>query len=264
MSKFISPDRLVMLVALTTAPLLAVETPTLTTPVGDVAVFPADNPWNQRVDRLKIHPRSKDYLDSIGLEKPVHPDFGTVWNGAPMGIPYNIISDDIPAAKVTFQYASESDAGPYRIPKEVRIEGGPKAPLDSDRHILLIDPKKMMLYEIYQANLQPNGSWKAGSGAVFDLTKNTLRTKGWTSADAAGLPIFPGLARYDEIVEKKKLLHALRSPLKRRSAVLLRPPPILQVSQMTPNFPPWGCVFGLRPASIFPAIQPVPASFCKA
>lgn len=183
--------------------------PTLRTPLGDVDIFPANNPWNQRIDHLPVHPKSAIWIKSIGPGRKLHPDFGTVWQGAPNGIPYVVVSSNQAKVPVSFEYDDESDPGPYPIPPNPPIEGGPKADPDSDRHIIMIDPKKKLLYELFQVLPTRNGGWKAGSGAIFDLSTNKLRPDGWTSADAAGLPIFPGLVRYDE-VKSGEIRHALR------------------------------------------------------
>jgi hypothetical protein len=209
-------------------------------------IFPPDNPWNQDVSRLPVHPLSQDYLASIGLTTGLHADFGTVYNGAPNGIPYNIINPYLPRTTVTFEYADESDAGPYPIPANPLIEGGPNAPLDSDRHILMLDLENKKLYELYQAVKQPNGSWRAGSGAIFDLTSNKLRPAGWTSADAAGLPIFPGLARYDEIVQRGELKHALRFTVSRTQRAYISPARHWASSSTDPKLPPMGLRLRLR------------------
>ncbi len=222
------------------------QSPTLKTPRGTVAIFPADNPWNQDVSKLPVHASSPDYLNSMGLDTGLHADFGTVYNGAPNGIPYNIINPLTPRQTVTFEYADESDAGPYPIPLVPQIEGGPSAPVDSDRHILLIDVENKKLYEIYQAVRQPNGRWRAGSGAIFDLTSNKLRPAGWTSADAAGLPVFPGLARYDEIVERNELRHALRFTVRKTQRAYITPATHWASSSTDPKLPPMGLRIRLR------------------
>jgi hypothetical protein len=172
-------------------------------------VFPADNPWNQDVSALPVHPSSDAFIDRIGRDGQVHPDFGTVWDGAPIGIPYVLVTGDQPRVPVTFEYADESDPGPYPIPADAPIEGGPES--DGDRHVLVIDTDACVLYELYAAYPAGGGqSWEAGSGAIWDLGSNDLRPLGWTSADAAGLPIFAGLVRYDEVVERGEIAHALR------------------------------------------------------
>jgi len=188
---------------------------------------------------LPVHPQSAAYCRSIGLEKGLHPDFGTVWEGNPNGIPYVIVPGDQKKVPITFQYADESDPGPYPIPENPPIEGGPNAPHDRDRHILIVDYQSKKLYEIYQA-IPTNGGWKGGSGAIFDLTSNTLRPAGWTSADAAGLPVFPGLARYEEIVERQELRHALRFTVRKTQRAYIRPATHWASSSRDPNLPPMG------------------------
>jgi hypothetical protein len=173
-------------------------------------VFPADNPWNTPVDTLPVDPNSDDLIDSIGRYTNLHPDFGANWNGGPFGIPYIVVSGDTPGVSVTFRYANESDRVPYPITSNAPIEGGANA--GGDRHILMIDRDNWILYELFAAYPpnQPGDPWRAGSGAVWDMTTNDLRPEGDTSADAAGLPIFPGLVRYDEVFEQGEINHALR------------------------------------------------------
>ena len=169
--------------------------------------FPDDNPWNTPIDNEPADPDSDLLIDSIGRTAPLHPDFGASWNGGPFGIPYVVIDGDTPKVPVSFQYADESDPGPYPIPANPPIEGGPDS--QGDRHILVIDRDNWVLYELFAA-YPSGGGYSAGSGAIFDMGSSTLRPAGWTSADAAGLPIFPGLVRYDEVVEQKVIRHALR------------------------------------------------------
>jgi hypothetical protein len=171
-------------------------------------VLPADNPWNQRVDRLPVTKNSAQVTARIGLGAPVHPDFGTTYAGAPNGIPFTVVGASTRRVPVRFQYASESDRGPYPIPPNAAIEGGPKA--TGDRHVIVVDRSTCTDYELYAAYPQNGGqSWKAGSGAIFHLGSDHLRPAGWTSADAAGLPILPGLARYGEVAAGA-IAHALR------------------------------------------------------
>jgi len=168
-------------------------------PLPNKTVFPATNLWNKDISKSPVDPYSDNFISYIGKDKPLHPDFGTIY-----GIPYNVVDGTtIPKVPVTFQYASESDKGPYPIPTNPLIEGG------SDRHILIIDANKWILYELYAAQLI-SGKWKAGSGAIWNLNTNAKRPAGWTSADAAGLPIFPGLVRFDEVRVKKVIDHAIR------------------------------------------------------
>lgn len=225
---------------------LLAQGPVLKTEYGDVAIFPAENPWNQDVSRLPVHARSRQYLESVGLGKPLHPDFGTVWKGAPSGIPYVVVGPKQSKQTVEFEYPDESDAGPYPIPENPPLEGGPNAPLDSDRHILMVDPAAKKLYELFHCVQQPDGRWKAGSGAIFDLTTNKLRPAGWTSADAAGLPIFPGLVRYDEIVEQGELRHALRFTVRKTQRAYIPPATHFASRSTDPNLPPMGLRVRLR------------------
>lgn len=217
--------------------------PKLASPQGDVAIFPADNPWNQPVDQLPVHPKSEQFIRSIGPDKPLHPDFGPEWNGAPSGIPFCIAGKDQKAVSVQFEYADESDPGPYPIPKDAPIEGGPKS--DGDRHVLVIDPQSKKLYELFAAR-PTAGGWKAGSGAIFDLASNKLRPAGWTSADAAGLPVFPGLVRYDEAVEHGAIRHALRFTVQRTQRGYIEPARHWASSSSDPNRPPMGLRIRLK------------------
>ncbi|HUO72502.1 MAG TPA: hypothetical protein VMU39_17165 [Solirubrobacteraceae bacterium] len=171
-------------------------------------IFPPDNPWNQRVDRLPVAQNSTRLIASIGLGNPVHPDFGTTYNGAPNGIPYMVVDKHTHRVPVSFDYSSESDGHLYPLPANVPIEGGRNS--SGDRHVIVIDKDTCTDYELYAAYPQAGGKrWHAGSGAIFNLRSDHLRPAGWTSADAAGLPILPGLARYDEVA-RGVIDHALR------------------------------------------------------
>lgn len=181
--------------------------------------FPADNAWNADISGAAVDARSSTLIASCGLRN-LHPDFGTTYNGAPNGIPYVVVRAGQPKVPVTFDYDDESDPGPYPIPPNAPIEGGSSG--SGDRHVIVVDLDAWKLYELFDAHPQLGGaSWRAGSGAVFDLGSNALRPAGWTSADAAGLPIFPGLVRYDEVVEQGAINHALRftCPRTRRAYV---------------------------------------------
>ncbi len=172
-------------------------------------LFPADNAWNQEIAGATVDPHSEAILSRIGLGKPLHPDFGTVYQGAPNGIPYTVVPGSQPKVPVRFRYADESDPGPYPIPPDAPIEGGPNG--EGDRLVLVVDRDHGRLYELFSARKDPDGrGWSAGSGAIFDLNSNALRPPGWTSADAAGLPIFPGLVRFDEVVHDQVVRHAFR------------------------------------------------------
>jgi hypothetical protein len=203
------------------------------------SVFPADNAWNRDVSGDPVDANSEALIAACGASARVHPDFGTVWDGAPNGIPYVLVSGNQARVPVTFEYDDESDPGPYPVPPDAPIEGGPQS--SGDRHVIVIDVDNWKLYELFAAYPQNGGaSWRAGSGAIFDLSSNALRPAGWTSADAAGLPIFPGLVRYDEVVERGEIPHALRftCPTTRRAYV----PPARHwaSSQTSANLPPMG------------------------
>jgi hypothetical protein len=173
-------------------------------------VFPSDNAWNRDISNDPVDPNSDNLIAGMGLTTSLHPDFGTVWDGAPNGIPYIVVAGNQTPVAINFTaFGSQSDPGPYPVPPGAPIEGGPGG--TGDRHVLVIDRDNWKLYEMYRAFPINNGaSWNADSGAVFDLNSNALRPAGWTSADAAGLPIFPGLVRYDEVFEQQEIKHAIR------------------------------------------------------
>ena len=205
--------------------------------------FADDCAWNRPVDRDSVDPNSDRLIAGIGRQRGLHPDFGANWNGGPFGIPYLVVSGRTPGARVTFvAYGGESDPGPYPIPADAPIEGGPKAPADSDRHVLVLDRDHWKLYELYHAFPDGPGGWKADSGAVFDLQRKCegQRPAGWTSADAAGLPIFPGLVRYDEAVDQKVIRHALRFTCRRTRRAYAPPATHFASRSDDPSLPPMG------------------------
>jgi hypothetical protein len=200
-------------------------------------VFPADNAWNQRVDTLPVAANSAQMIRAIGLDAPLHPDFGSgTWDGGPIGIPFDVVSAKTPTSKVRFEYADESDHVRYPIPRNVHIEGG--AHSSGDRHAILVDRSSCRLYELYDLHHTSHG-WTAGSGATWSLLSDHLRPAGWTSADAAGLPIFPGLARWDEVA-RGVIDHALRftAPETRRAYVY--PARHYASSSTSASLPPMG------------------------
>ena len=202
--------------------------------LGGKRVFPADNPWNKDISKEPVDPNSDRLVASIGGEVSLHPDFGTQY-----GIPYVVVPASQPRVPVTFEYANESDPGPYPIPADAPIEGGPKS--DGDRHVLVIDRDKWMLYELYLAYpLNAGKNWKAGSGAIFDLKSNKLRPAGWTSADAAGLPVIPGLVRYDEVGLRKVVEHAFRFTCVKSRRAYVSPATHFAAKSNDPNLPPMG------------------------
>ncbi|MCA9520854.1 MAG: hypothetical protein KC609_07770, partial [Myxococcales bacterium] len=180
---------------------------------------------------------SSALIASIGTTRGLHPDFGTVWEGAPIGIPYVVVDKGQPLVGVVFDYDDESDPGPYPVPPDAPIEGGPSA--DGDRHILVLRTSDCKLFELYAAYQQNDGSWEAGSGAIYDLSSNVLRPDGWTSADAAGLPIFPGLVRYDE-VDAGEIRHALRFTASTTRQAFIHPATHWASSNTDSNRPPMG------------------------
>jgi hypothetical protein len=172
-------------------------------------LFPPNNPWNERVAGLPVARDSAALIASIGLGAPVHPDFGSgLYAGEPIGIPFAVVSKSTRRVPVSFDYAGESDGRLYPLPRGVPIEGGARS--TGDRHVIVVDRSACRDYELYAAHPLNGGvRWHAGSGAIFNLRSNHLRPAGWTSADAAGLPILPGLARYDEVA-RGVIDHALR------------------------------------------------------
>ena len=173
-------------------------------------LFPDDNYWHADVSRLPVLPESDTYIDSIGRDTTLHADFGAgVYEGTWLGIPYTVVGGDQPDVDVKFRYGEESDPGPYPIPADAPVEGGPGFVRDSDRHVLVVERDSCDLYELYKAEMHDDGTWSAESGAVFDLESNDLRPDTFTSADAAGLPILPGLVRYDEVASGE-IDHAIR------------------------------------------------------
>jgi hypothetical protein len=230
----------------TEAPAAASQAPEPGGPASAAActIFPADNVWNVPVDSLPVDANAEVYIQTMGADVGSHPDFGSgLDQGSPIGIPYQEVPGDQPKVEVQFTYADESDSGPYPIPADPLIEGGPDN--DSDRHILLIDRDNCTLYELFYAFPQGDSAWSADAGAIFDLNSNILRPEGWTSADAAGLPIFPGLVRYDEVAAGE-IRHALRftTPDTRREYVW---PARHFASDLTDEaYPPMGQRFRLR------------------
>ena len=196
-------------------------------------IFPPSNPWNQRVDRLPAARNSAAIIASIGAGTGIHADFGAgLWKGSPIGIPFDLVDRSIPRSHVSFEYADESDRVRYPIPRRVDIEGG------SDHHALLIDRSACRLYELGGLERR-NSRWHAWAGATWNLRSNRLRPAGWTSADAAGLPIFPGLARYDE-ARRGVIDHALRFTVQRTRRAYVYPARHYASGLTDPNLPPMG------------------------
>jgi hypothetical protein len=221
--------------------------------IGNCSVFPANNIWNVPIDKIPVAANSALLVNTIGLSLPLHADFGAgTYNGEPIGIPFIIVSDVQTKYPATFQYADESDPGPYAIPLSAPIEGGSQS--TGDRHAIAVDTDNCILYELYSAYPQ-DATWQAGSGAIFDLKTNTLRAAGWTSADAAGLPIFPGLVRYDEVAAGE-IRHAIRVTVPQTLKAYVWPARHYASSLTDPKYPAMGQRFRLRASfdmSGFPA-----------
>jgi hypothetical protein len=209
-------------------------------------ILPKGNAFNQRVDRLPVAANSQTLVDSIGADAGFHADFGSgAYDGGPIGIPYTVVSRKQRKVPVTFEYADESDGRSYPIPANAPIEGGANA--DGDRHVLIVGRERCKVYGLYAARPQDGGArWTAGSGAIFDLRSNTLRPAGWTSADAAGLPILPGLARYHEVA-KGSIDHALRFTARRTRRAYVYPARHFASSDDDPALPPMGLRVRLKP-----------------
>ena len=201
-------------------------------------LFPASNAWNTTVAGAEVDPASAALIASIGAGTNLHPDFGAdIGGGVAFGIPYVVVAGSQKKVPVSFDYAAESDPGPYPIPADAPIEGGPNA--GGDRHVLVVDRDNHKLYELYDAHPLAGGAWHAGSGAVFDLNANTLRPAGWTSADAAGLPILPGLVRYDEVAAGH-IDHALRFTVSKTRHGYVAPATHFASSNTSTSLPPMG------------------------
>jgi hypothetical protein len=204
-------------------------------------VFPASNPWNKRIDKLPVAKSSAAIIASIGIGTGLHADFGSgLWEGSPIGIPFDVVSRTTKRSRLSFEYDDESDHVGYPLPKNVHIEGG------SDHHALLLDKSACRLYELGGLE-RSGGRWRAWAGATWNLRSNRVRPAGWTSADAAGLPIFPGLARYDE-VKRGVIDHALRFTVQRTRRAYLYPARHYASSLTDPSLPPMGLRVRLKPS----------------
>jgi len=207
-------------------------------------VFPADNVWNADISQLPVDPHSSAWLASMNASTTnLHPDFGSSGDpSAPYGIPYTVVTSAHPLINVSFQYASESDPGPYPFGADTPIEGGQNA--SGDRHAIMVDSSSCTLYELYDAQYSPNGS-TAGSGAIWNLQSDALRPAGWTSADAAGLPIFPGLLRPDEVTAGV-VSHAIRFTADETDTSYIWPARHEAGAASDPSLPPMGARFRLK------------------
>jgi hypothetical protein len=225
---------------------------------GAVA-FPADNAWNRDVSADPVDPNSAALIAGIGLTTGLHPDFGSgLYNGAPIGIPYVVVGGGQATVPITFTaYGDESDPGPYPVPPDAPIEGqqADGSAFGGDRHVLVIDRDANRLYELDNAYPQPDKSWQADCGALFHLDSDTVRPggqPGWTSADAAGLPIFPGLARFEEATGGS-ISHALRFTVNATRKAYVPPATHWASSSTNANLPPMGMRVRLKASYAIPA-----------
>lgn len=220
--------------------------------------FPASNPWNTDISGAAVDPNSAAIIASIGASGSLFPDFGSgLYNGAPIGIPYVVVAGTQPKVAINFTaYGAESDPGPYPVPPTAPVEGAlADGSGGSDRHVVVIDRDNNRLYEMFVAYKQANNSWNADSGAVFDLTSNNVRPTaqpGWTSADAAGLPIFPGLVRYEEAASGT-IAHALRFTVVQSRRAYVPPATHWASSNTSASLPPMGMRVRLKASYVIPA-----------
>jgi hypothetical protein len=220
--------------------------------------FPADNPWNTDISGAPVDPNSDALIAAIGVAAGLHPDFGSgYYDGAIIGIPYLVVGKGTALQKIKYTlYGDESDPGPFPIPRSAPIEGQTKnhSPFGGDRHVLVIDRDTNRLFELWDAHLAAKG-WTAGSGAEFHLDSDDVRPTaqpGWTSADAAGLPIFPGLVRYDEVAAGQ-ILHALRFTVAQTREAYVPPANHWASSDTNPDLPPMGMRVRLKASYVIPS-----------
>jgi hypothetical protein len=225
-------------------------------------VLPADNIWNAPVNLLPVDENSDTYIETIGADEHVHADFGSgLWEGGPIGIPYVVVPGSQPGVDVSFYWDDQSDGGQYPIPNDAPIEGGDAA--DGDRHVLVLKQGACVLYELYKAYPENGGNWSAMSGAIFNLNSHALRPETWTSADAAGLPILPGLARYDEAAAGA-INHALRFTVPETRDEYIWPARH-QASDLTgAEYPPMGQRFRLKADYDISGFSPVAQTILQA
>jgi hypothetical protein len=226
--------------ALTSPPSTSTPVP----PPPSCVFLPADNIWHRNIAALPVHPNSANYMNSIGLSANLHPDFASgMWNGGPIGIPYIWVPGTQPRVPMSFRYANESDPGPYPIPANAPIQGGPNS--TGDRHVIVVDQDTCTAYELFKAYPNSDGSWQADAGAKWAMNTNALRPDGWTSADAAGLPVLPGLVRYDEVAAGY-INHAIRFTAETINESYIWPARHSDGGSNDPNAPPMGLRLRLK------------------
>lgn len=213
---------------------------------GGCPMFPSDSFWHASVDSLPVHPSSSQWVNSVGSTTGFHMDFGSgMWAGGPIGIPFATVGAGQPGVGVSFAYASESDPAPYPLPWDAPVEGGQGA--TGDRHVIVVDNSTCTLHEVFHAHrgATPSTPWTAGSGARWDLRSNALRPAGWTSADAAGLAILPGLVTYEEVASGD-IDHPIRFTAPRTQKSYIWPARHHASSSTDPGRPPMGAWFRLK------------------
>ena len=225
-----------LVLAFVATPVNAASAPFLPAAPG-CPIFPTTNVWNKPVESLRARSDSDALMRSIGLDAYLHPDFSSIAGGN-YGIPINVVGSAAKKYRFTFRWPGESDPGPYPLPKTPKIEGG------SDRHILVVNKANCYLYELFAARKTASG-WTAGSGAIWNMKSNALRPDGWTSADAAGLPILPGLARYDEVAAGE-IRHALRFTAEITRRAYIYPARHFASDETDPALPPMGLRIRLK------------------
>ena len=229
-------------------------------PLNGAVPFPADNAWNTDISGAPVDPNSANLIASIGLTTGLHPDFGSgTYGGAIIGIPYVVVANSQAPIPIKFTlYRKQSDAGPYPVPPDAPIEGS-KADgkhFGGDRHVLVLDRDSNRIYEMWKSYPENNGGWKAGAGAIFHADSDDVRPTqkpGWTSADAAGLPIFPGLARYDEAGTLGTIPHALRFTVQTTRMAYVPPANHCASNSNNANLPPMGMRVRLKAGYYDPA-----------
>ena len=255
------------LLAATALALTAVAAPSAhaagrTLPGTACPVLPADSVWHADIHALPVHARSGQWLSHMSPTRKLHPDFGPSYGtqSVPYGIPVTVVAGAHAKVGVHFDYAAESDRGPYPLGSDTKIEGGPSA--DGDRHAVVVDKDTCRLYETF-ATRRSGSSWSAGSGAIWSLKSNALRPRTWTSADAAGLPILPGLLRYDEVAAGR-IDHAIRFTTDKTDKRFLWPARHQAGSVNDPSYPPMGARFRLKAGYSLAGLRPDTQAVAKA
>ncbi len=253
-SKVIDVARLLTAPPATSTPVPILPTSTPVSPPTGCVFLPASNIWHRNIAGLPIHPNSANYMNTIGLSSILHPDFAAgTWNGGPIGIPFITVPGIQPRVPMSFLYTSQSEPGPYPVPTNAPIQGGPNS--TSDRHVIVVDQTACLAYELFKAYPNTDGSWHADAGAVWALNTNVLRPNGWTSADAAGLPILPGLVRYDEVAAGY-INHAIRFTASTINAAYVWPARHSDGGSSSSNAPPMGLRLRLKASTNISTYDP--------